>query len=685
MAAMKALPRLSFLTIGILTALIIGGLSSANAQAVGSLELVAQSSWVDDGGIFNAQVRVAGADAESSVAFRVLTPWESRDQFIRGDTSEFESLLELDPIVLSDVQATSNEVLSLELEVGRQANRAIDEDRQDPIPRLDTDASPGIYPLEVSLLTAEGEPIDTFMTSIIYLPRSALRAPLATSVVLESQLESTIDTEGASTLIDEDIAELSMLVDAVSLHPNGRVAISVTGETLLSLDRSELEGADEILTTIGQNFTSQQLIPQSFTNIEDQAWIDAGLTSQLVERYWRSSTTTTELTGIEPDRSVIVLDTSLTSDGLAELSELGIAGVLVQPNHVEPLDPELFPESPATRFLIPTPGIEPIPALAFDADLDDHFVSPDSPPLAANRLLADLTLLSLQNPDLAQGVVVRPPIDWIPEATFLNVVLSGLERIPTLRGASPQQVLSNTAFTPARGIDSLSPPLRRELIAQRAPVDLRSFRTEFSQAQSTIDAWSTVIPSDTQSLERLDELLELSTSSDHTEIEQAAYIDQIYQIIDTQKTDSITTREAETITLTGRTADVPVLIDNNLDTNTSVVLLLDSEKLDFPEGREVEAVLVPGSNRIEVPIEARGSGDSPIRIQVFSPDRSILLGSSEILIRTFAFSGVGVLIGVISIIVLLVWWLRHLRTSRDKVEAEPVDPDSKDSGELIGV
>ena len=137
--------------------------------------------------------------------------------------------------------------------------------------------------------------------------------------------------------------------------------------------------------------------------------------------------------------------------------------------------------------------------------------------------------------------------------------------------------------------------------------------------------------------------------------------------------------------MTGRRSDVPILIDNNLDSDTAVLLLLDSEKLDFPEGREIDAVLTPGSNRIEVPIEARGSGDSPIRIQVFSPDRSILLGSSEIVVRLLAFSGVGVLIGGVAILVLLGWWLRHLRSARGTVKDSTANPDSKDSGELIGV
>ncbi len=681
----------AFLALCVIALVGMSGSSMLTAQSLGSFELVAQSSWVDQGGIFNAQVRVAGADADSTVMFEVLAPWEDRGAFLTADTSGAETLLTVGPIVLSEVQDTSNEVIGLEVEVGRQSTTPAppqndeSDDVSNAAPRLITNGEPAVYPLVASLLTADGEVIDSFVSSIIHLPRRPVRSTLATSLILESPIGNSIDTDGASTLTTDEIAELLILVEAIAQHPNDNVSLSITGETLLSLQRTESPEATEILEMIGNGFSADQLLPEPFTQLEEQAWIDAGLTNELVDLYARSAQATAELTGIEPNGSVVVLDSTVTSAGLAELQSLGVEGIVADPGVFEPVDPVFFPESLTTRFLVPAPDIDPLPAMAFDNDLANHFVAGNGAVIDANRMLADLTLLSFQYPDTSQGAFVRPPADWLPDATFLNVLLSGLERIPSINSTSPEQVLAITSFTPARGIDSLSPPLQRELQPEQAPDDLRAYRTEFSQAQATIEAWSTVIASNTEDVGRLNELLELSTSSDHDDTDRNAYIDQIYSIIDTQRIDSITTPPTETITLTGRRSDVPILIDNNLDSDTAVLLLLDSEKLDFPEGREIDAVLTPGSNRIEVPIEARGSGDSPIRIQVFSPDRSILLGSSEIVVRLLAFSGVGVLIGGVAILVLLGWWLRHLRSARGTVKDSTANPDSKDSGELIGV
>ena len=174
-----------------------------------------------------------------------------------------------------------------------------------------------------------------------------------------------------------------------------------------------------------------------------------------------------------------------------------------------------------------------------------------------------------------------------------------------------------------------------------------------------------------ESTKRLTDLLRISADQRLSDAERTAYIDTVYRLIDEQKTSALVTPDAETITLTGRETDLPVIVDNRLDDPVSVVLLLDSEKLAFPDGAEVPVTLQPGRNRIEIPIEVLASGDSPIRVQILSPDRAVLLESSEVVVRSFTFSGVGIVIGVGSIIVLVLWWLRHSRPSQGTLEASP--------------
>lgn len=661
------------------------GLSAAASQTTGSLELVAQSSWVDDGGIYDLQVRVAGADPESSVLVRVLPAWAERDDFLRQDLpAEIEPLLELEPTVLGDIQNTSNEVLGFQILVAGPNTEADDDlDEASPIDVLRTDGGSAVYPVEVTLFDADGNQSDQLVTSLIELPRGERAAPLQVAIALESQVLPSTMPDGSIDIDPEDLLTLEVLTDAIVQHSSASVAIALSPETLAALEAHNSDEATQILENFRENVEPDQLLASPFTKVQEQAWIDAGLTPELRELYLIGSGVVNTTLGVAPDTSVMLLDRTVDADGLAVLTDpdtrgfdpFGVAAVIVRPAQLESLDRSVFPQALTTRFVIPTSEGTTIPALVADGGLANHFTNPGGATYNANRLLADLTLLSLQNSDVRQAVVVNPPDDWVPDATFLNVMLTGLERIPAIRGVSPVEALAETAFTPERGLDTLSPPLRRELQPQRDADNIRSFRTEFSQAQTAIDSWAEVIPGDEALNNRLEQLLRLSTDYRLSDGERMAYIDTIYTLIDAQKESSITTPESETITLTGRMAEVPITIENNLGVDASVLIILDSEKLTFPDGQSLALTLPPGPNRIEVPIEARASGDSPIRVQVFTPDRSVLLGSSEVLVRTFAFSGVGIVIGGISLAVLLVWWLRHRRKSR-----ATVPPDSSALG-----
>lgn len=693
---MSAARTSAFMTLMLLL-LFAGFATPAGSQTVGSVELVAQSSWVDDGGIFDIQVRVAGADPEASVVVRVLPAWAERDDFLRQDVpEEVEPILELAPVQLSDVQNTSNEVLGFQIVVAGPDTPVEEDDGGSPIPVLRSDGGSKVYPLEVSLFLPDGTLADQFLTSLIELPRGQRNAPLQTTLVLEAHLQPTTLANGETRLDPDELDATETLVTAIDQHPDADVALSISPEALIGLSNSDDEQAQRIVEILRNIGDPGQLLPNPFTEVEEQAWIDVGLSPELFELYQIGATATNTILGIEPDPSVMLLDRTIDTDGLAALTDpggeatFGVEAVIVRPAQLSPLSKELFPQALTTRFVIPTDNNRTVPALVADGGLANHFTNSGGSVYNANRMLADLTLLSLQNSAVRQAVVVNPPADWVPDAIMLNVMLTGIERIPAIRGVSPAAALADTAFTPERGISTLSPPLRRELNPPRQPQDLRSFRTEFSQARAAIDSWSAVISGDQASTDRLESLLLVSTDYRLTDTQRSGYIEAIYQLIDDQKDSSITTPESDTITLTGRLSDIPITVDNALGVDANVLLILDSEKLAFPDGPVIETTLRPGPNRIEIPIEARASGDSPIRVQVFTPDRSVLLGSSVVLVRTFAFSGVGIVIGAVSIVVLLLWWLRHARSTRGTIRANTSAPandvnDAPAETEHIGV
>lgn len=643
---------------------------AVGAQATGSVELVAQSAWVSDGDVFEFQVRVAGASPDAGVFVRIHPPVGSRSVFLAGVSPESVPLLEIGPIPLTELQATSNEILPLELTVAGpdtelEPDQASEDDGgpSEPTPVLRTEGGSAVFPVEILLQDGSGDVADSVITHLIELPRRSQGQPFHVVVVMPVELDSGISPDGFFALDSNAGAALPNVIDAMEIHEATSVALDIAPAALAALQRSSAPLHVEISTGLAAQLEPDELFATSYIRLDEQSWLDADLDPELAELYEQGATTAREFVGGAPSASVALLDPSLTDEGLDWLVDQGVQGVLVQSDHVAPLDSEVFNRSLTRSFLIPTESGQTVPALQIDRQLSSHFSETGSAVLNANSMLADLVLLALDDPSLRRSAVVSAPAEWVPNLSFLNVLLSGIERIPILSPSTPAQALARTELAPAAGTGTISSPLRREL-RPLPPPRLGAYRTQYNQARSAIDSWATVVRADPDSTNRLYELLRESAASSHSPDVRFDYIDTVYRLIDEQKQRALVSPASETITLTGRETKIPIVIENRLSVDLAVVLLFDSEKLAFPDGKELPQTLAPGLNRIEVPIEALASGDSPIRVQILSPDREILLGSSEVVVRTFAFSGVGLVIGSAAIFVLVIWWLRHRRSRR---------------------
>ena len=174
---------------------------------------------------------------------------------------------------------------------------------------------------------------------------------------------------------------------------------------------------------------------------------------------------------------------------MTTLSEDGLRGALVEPEHLESLDGEVFTAPPYGRFLVQADGNVTVPALRIAREFDDNFIGTNRPILDANWLLAELTAIAIRPADNVSAstqprrtIVLAPPteaqtnIDAFP--LFFNVVLNGLERIPALQPTSAHQAMTSTDFVPAGGQGTISPPLRRELLPADTDPTIDTFRSE---------------------------------------------------------------------------------------------------------------------------------------------------------------------------------------------------------------
>ena len=311
----------------------------------------------------------------------------------------------------------------------------------------------------------------------------------------------------------------------------------------------------------------------------------------------------------------------------------------------------------------------PMPAMTTDGTLGLELVSSDQPALAANRVLADLSVLHLDENERGRGVVLAVPTGALtPEA--LGPVLEGLAvaaepppgAAPTLTPVTLDGLFAEVESSGAPDGDAT---LEREWRWEE-PVDLGPLPAAIDQHDARLRSYRTMLPGGTDDTAVLVRRLLLGAA--HRDISgslRQELLDRSDELI-TARTTGIDAPPQGAVTLTASEGSIPIVLENGLDEVMRVRLELTAEKLEFPDGAEQEVDLQPGTNRVEVRVRARASGAFPVDVGVTSPDGALALGDTRVQVRSTAVSGLGLLLAVAAGGFLALWWARNLRSARRK-------------------
>jgi hypothetical protein len=122
---------------------------------------------------------------------------------------------------------------------------------------------------------------------------------------------------------------------------------------------------------------------------------------------------------------------------------------------------------------------------------------------------------------------------------------------------------------------------------------------------------------------------------------------------------------ASTITLTARTASLPITIVSSADYRLTATLTLSSAKLQFPEGATRTVTIDHPTNPINVEVRARTTGDLPLSFALTSPrGGGLVIATGRLTVRSTATSIWGIVLTLVAAVVLLGWWLRTWRRGR---------------------
>ena len=612
-----------------------------------SLGLVAQSPWIDNEGDLAIQLRITG-DAQDTVLRLGLHPAVDRRGLL---ALKDNPILEMPESTLSiDVDDIINSagVASLTLPVS---------------PEGILRSHPGeVSPLTVELLTANGHSLDRLTTPVVHLPlipagEAAAHRPLLVAISLNIDGPPPLHPDGRIEPDEATVRYLGAVVDAALDHPSVPVDVSLPPATVASLARSDDLVHARLLADLeaAVQMGSLHLRSSPFVTADPEAWRKAGRPDVHRDLMDHGDQVLNELLGMAPDRTVAVLRSTAVPATLDLLGRLGVISHVVS---AERLDPRPITASYGSTYparLLNSSGVAQ-PALVADPDLARHLVNPRGSVSAAQHLVADLALLAWSDPTVTRTAIVTMPEALVVDALTLDLVLGAVEDAPFLQLRSLPELFEASLATDAAA--AVTYELWPEPVT---PVSRRA--TERSLAETAVAAYTAILGGPHPDAAALNDLLEVTAAAELDGDAMDAYLSTVYDTV-SGVLDEFTTPANQSVRLTARRADLPFTIHNGLNTNARVILVLQSDgRLDFPEGDAIEAILLPGRNRIALPVRARTSGDARLRVTVRSPDdaRLLQLQSVQLMVRTTSLPGVGVALFIGALAVLAIWWIRLAR------------------------
>jgi hypothetical protein len=594
---------------------------SASAQRGPSrIDLVSQTTFVADDEV-SVNVRLPNLEPGRQMLVRVFRPIEEPDRIldtIQNPPTENSDLANFIIDDLTEIAVGSGDLFTITLP---------DEEIGEILRR-----EPGAIPIRIDLIDDENLILDTLVTFVI---------------VEDTTLSARID--------------LGFVADAPA-----PALVSFTPETLTALadpatDRG-LSAIDDI-----RRLLDRHLLPLSpWVSIDEEAWRLAGESERVFGLFAQGQETTETFLGRTPV-PIVHMDPDTTADTVGLLRSVGVTGGVVEPTQLDELTIERADRRPIE--VLDTNGIT-MPVLLIDRAFEAGLVG-DDPELIAQHRFSEL-LFEAKRVGTDRGIVLDlATVDQVP----LTLLLDLIETTDRLGLASVDELITRP---PAR--DAEGAVLRVELLSA-PPGDVGGAASDLRLTESVLASYTAMVSPADGPIAPLRTVLRAAMSDELDADVHRTFTDTVFDLVAAGTADFAVV-ESSRVTLATRAATLPVTIHNDQKLAMNVIVRTTSEKLRFPDGEELQLVLAPGLNELEIPVETVTSGDARILITVTSPDGRLDLANGSVNVRSTAISGFGLVVSLVSLAVLLTWWLRTIiRVRRTRRAATVSATPSSDDGD----
>jgi hypothetical protein len=677
----------------------VAGAATTSPDGVGrssgpDLVLLAQTPWVTPGQVFDLHLR---ADAPSVPAthlgvsvsvYSCLSSVSGFDQSLVGTPDGTPVSATSSPVAVSGLTPLPGGGFDLPMPVTVGGSGTTPPSSGAPFTiRLEAVGEQcqsypaGVYPVHLQLVdTSTGSVLDAFTTHLVYTEAPADTQRLRVGVVLPVQVTQRAAPEPSPGALlarpsaalaippDATVTAVSGTVDVISSdHGNVPVTLQVSGQTVGLLAETGHQATLAQLGQLAATPEAHQLTAAPFTPVDAATLVGDGLASELALQVSRGLATVDAATG-RPAPAAGGLGAWITGDGLDPTSLAALVGDGFRQVVVPAGDLSSTPADGSTTqpFALEGSRGAAVTVMASDDDLTARFTSdPGDPVLAAHQLVAELAQLYYERPNgiTPRAVLAVAPAEWDDDPAFVDALLGSLDGNPVVQAMTVAQVFalypspapcrSGCRLTGGGGGSLPTAAIR----AQRVRID--------GFATSAVGARPLVL--------QLGDLVLGGEAQALRPAQQSAVVANAGAALDAQL-GQLAVEGDLTVTLTASSGTVPVTVVSNAAYAVTATLVLDSDKLLFPNGEtqwSTPVTLLPRhSNVVYVRVRSRTSGTFRLDVGLRSPDGSLRLASGELAIRSTSSSVVGVVLTVGAVVVLAVWWIRTSRRRRAQARAD---------------
>ena len=525
----------------------------------------------------------------------------------------------------------------------------------------------GITPVSVSVI--RGTAVIAHDVTLIDVGwRQENPSPLSVAMTTHIAGRSQLTVPGDHSLPASDgsraAQDVELLVDLLT-HSQVPLSVALSPELAESLANETLPTAvaardiDRLISAVGG-----EVLSLPYRSIDPFAAGTAGLDERFIsELDAGDAALQAAFPSLTPVRSVWLADDAITSsaittEGVDLLKSQGVERLIMTDDSyaggaphdgLDDTQPGLFAAATTSLPVIITGAVSEI-APRPDVALEDQAV----------LFVARIMQLRREQPELARSVVFSAPDLTIPDVETVQAIERLLSSDPTVEfmrvSELPDQITANRAIvTPAVPQVDLA---QRQLTADALQVLIDGTGSMLNENHESVAQWNALI----------NDLFDQRGNGQY-----------VVDTIDVVTNETSAVRQwvsvpmSGTVNLTGRDTPLPLVVENTGPEPLQVLIRLNAPRLVVPD-EPLATTLPPGVSSVQVPVEARSNGSFDVEVEVLSPAGTPVVSGVTIVAKAMTLSGFGRLVGFGLILVLISWWVSHLRRQRQrKVAATPVD------------